>query len=309
MNFNNKLNLCFEICPNTKPEKVINNLRTDQQKSHRMKSHLNSLVKHLSNYSATLEKTSILIDKPWALIDGEFEIQKIIFKKDKELILSKNGQVQIGKWDYFPEAKSLLIDRINDKILCNEAFIDNGVMILRLDGTDSRFFIFANENVVPDLDANRYLKRLRYQKLKIAETKLIDGRILEVQKREEWQEPQIGNPVTQEAEPIEDGKYQLANQREYFEVKKGRIFKILTETKYTNPSGQEVTIQQQDNWRIKHGDYVFMYGNQVEDSIVDFTNSKNLVIKDGIVIRLEHKNKILRWFSKTWKSFWGYYEE
>jgi hypothetical protein len=274
-----------------------------------MKIYLKSIVKQLKNYSATLDKTSILIDKPWALIDDEFEMQKLIFKKDKELILSKNGQVQIGKWDYFPEAKSLLIDRNTDKILCNEAFIDKGVMVLRLDGTDSRFFILANENVVPDLNANRYLKKLRYQKLKIAETKLIDGRILEVQRENEWQQPQIGNPVTEEAETIEDGKYQLAKQNQYFEIKKGRIFKILTETKYSNPSGQEIIIQQQDNWKIKHGDYVFMFGKQVDNAIIDFSKSKNLVVRDGIVIRLERKNKIMRWFSKTWKNFLGYYEE
>ena len=274
-----------------------------------MKIYLKSIVKQLRNYSATLDKTSILIDKPWALIDEEFEMQKLIFKKDKELILSKNGQVQIGKWDYFPEAKSLLIDRNTDKILCNEAFIDKGVMVLRLDGTDSRFFILANENIVPDLDANRYLKELRNQKLKIAETKLIDGRILEVQREEEWQGPQIGNPVTEEAENIEDGKYQLAKKNQYFEVKKGRIFKILTETKYTNANGQEIIIQQQDNWKIKHGDYVFMFGKQVDNAIIDFSKSKNLVVRDGIVIRLERKNKLMRWFSKTWKSFYDYYEE
>lgn len=274
-----------------------------------MNIYIKSIVKQLKNYSATLDKTSILIDKPWALIDDEFEMQKLIFKKDKELILSKNGQVQIGKWDYFPEAKSLLIDRKNDKILCNEAFIDKGVMVLRLDGTDSRFFILANENVVPDLDAIRYLKELRYQKLKIAETKLIDGRILEVQRDREWEEPQIGDAVTEEAENIEDGKYQLDKQNQYYEVKKGRIFKILTETKYTNPSGQEIIIQQQNNWKIKHGDYVFMFGKQVENAIIDFTRSKNLVIRDGILIRLERKNKVLRWLSMAWKSYFDYYIE
>lgn len=274
-----------------------------------MKIYLKSIVKQLKNYSETLDKTSILIDKPWALIDDEFEMQKLIFKKDKELILSKNGQVQIGKWDYFPEAKSLLIDRNTDKILCNEAFIDKGVMVLRLDGTDSRFFILANENVVPDLDANRYLKELRYQKLKIAETKLLDGRILEVQREDGWPQPQIGNPVTEEAEAIEDGKYKLAKQNQYFEIKKGRIFKILTETRYSNSSGQEIIIQQQDNWRINYGDYVFMFGEQVDNAIIDFSKSKNLIVRDGIVIRLERKNKIMRWFSKTWKTFWGNYEE
>jgi len=274
-----------------------------------VKIYLKSIVKQLRNYSATLDKTSILIDKPWALIDDEFEIQRLIFKSDKELILSKNGQVQIGKWDYFPEVKSLLIDRKADKILCNEAFIDKGVMVLRLDGTDNKFFILANENIVPDLDAYRYLKKLRYQKLKIAEIKLIDGRILEVQRKDEWRQPQIGNPVTVEAETIEDGKYQLARYNKLFEIKKGRIFKILTKKMYLTQSGQEIIIQQQVNWEIKKGDYVFMFGKQVDNVIIDFTKSKNLVVRNGIVIRLERKNKIMRWFSKTWKSFWDYYEE
>jgi hypothetical protein len=128
-----------------------------------MKIYLKSIVSQLRNFSATLEKASILIDKPWALIDEEFEMQKLIFKKNKELILSKNGQVQIGKWEYFPEAKSLLIDRSSDKkdiILCNEVFIDEGVMVLRIDGLENRFFLLANENIVPDLDAIKYLNKL-----------------------------------------------------------------------------------------------------------------------------------------------------
>lgn len=274
-----------------------------------MKLYLKSIVKQLKSYSATLDKTSILIDKPWALIDEEYEMQKLIFKKNKELILSKNGQVQIGKWDYFPEAKSLLIDRNIDKILCNEAFIDKSVMVLRLDGTDSRFFILANENEVPDLDANRYLKELRNQKLKIAEMKLVDGRILEVQRENEWLDPQIGNVVTEEAENIKDGIYQLYKEKQYYEIKKGRIFKILTETKYINTIGQEILIQQQHNGEIKYGDYVFMFGKQVDNAIIDFTKSKNLVVRDGILIRLERKNNGMRWLSKIWKSFFIYYND
>lgn len=267
-----------------------------------MNIYLKSIVRQLKNHSATLERTSIFLDKPWALIDDDLEMQKLIFKGNKELILSKNGQVQMGKWDYFPEAKSILIDRgNNDRILCNEAFIDKGVMILRKDGTDNNFFILANENIVPDLDANRYLKELRYQKLKILETKLVDGRVLEVQREyDDWHIPEVGSPVTEEAEPIEDGKYQLENMRQYFEVKEGRIFKILTEKTYTNPQGQEIVIQQQDNTKITQGDYVFMFGVLVENGIIDFSKSKNLIVKDGIARYLEPKNKLSLWFFKLW---------
>lgn len=267
-----------------------------------MNVYLKSIVRQLKNHSATLEKTSLFLDKPWALIDDELELQKLIFKGNKELILSKNGQVQMGKWDYFPEAKSILIDRgNNDRILCNEAFIDKGVMILRKDGTENNFFILANENIVPDLDANRYLKELRYQKLKIIESRLFDGRVFEVQNEEgEWRGAEVGNPVTEEADSIEDGKYQLEDNRQFFEVKKGRIFKILTEKTYTNPQGQEIVIQQQDNTKITQGDYVFMFGVLVENAIIDFSKSKNLIVKDGIARYLEPKNKVSLWLFKLW---------
>lgn len=272
-----------------------------------MKKYLKSIAKQLRNFSLSLDKKSILIDKPWALIDEEFEMQKLIFKKNKELILSKNGKVQEGKWDYFPEAKSLLIDRNSDKILCNEAFIDKGVMILKLDGTENRFFMLANENLVPDLDTNRYLKELRYQKLKISEASLTDGRVLEIQREDEYRQPIIGNPVTVEAEPIEDGKYKLEKNNRYFEIKKGRIFKILTETKYKNPDGNEIYIQQQDSWKIKNGDYVYMFGQQVGTSLINFSKHKNLVVREGKVVRLERKNPVTKWMFKIWKTFWNYY--
>ncbi len=279
-----------------------------------MKVYLKSIAKQLRNYSLSLDQISILIDKPWALIDEEFEIQKLIFKKNHELILSKNGNVQIGKWDYFPEAKSLLIDRNSDKILCNAAFVDNGVMILKLDGTENKFFMLANENIVPDLDADRYLKKLRNQKLGIAQAELNDGRILEVQRESENISPKLGDPVTIDAEKIEDGKYQLAQKQKYYkqkyyEIKRSHIFKILTETKYINPNGQEIYIQQQDNLEIKNGDYVYMFGQPVKTTLINFNKTKNLVVREGKVVRVELKNPFMKWLSKTWKKTFVYYNE
>ena len=79
-------------------------------------------------------------------------------------------------------------------------------MILKLDGTENRFFILANENLVPNLDAKEYLKNLRYQKLRIAEINLSDGRILEIQRdNEQYEKARIGNVVTVDSESIDDG--------------------------------------------------------------------------------------------------------
>jgi hypothetical protein len=275
-----------------------------------MKEYLKNIVNQLKNYSITLDKTTILIDKPWALIDEEFELQKLIFKKDKELILSKNGQVQIGKWDYFPEAKSLLIDRNTDKILCNEAFIDKGVMVLKLDGTENRFFILANENIIPDLDAKKYLRQLRNQKLCITETILADGTTIEIQREEDqYERAKVGNVVSIDTETIDDGKYQLNEREKYIEIQKGKIHKILIDTRYTNPDNHEIIIQQQDIWEIKNGDYVFMLGKPVETGCINFSNSKNLIVRNGKVVRLERKNPLTRSLSKLWKKIFNSYNE
>ena len=123
----------------------------------------------LSNKTLSLKKKGLLIEKPWTLIDDDGEIQKLIFKRDKGLILSKNGIVSEGNWDYYPEAKALLIDRQTDKLLLKEQFIDNNVLILKKDGTTNDFFALANENTLPDLNIPEYLNSLKIKEFKIKE--------------------------------------------------------------------------------------------------------------------------------------------
>lgn len=254
-----------------------------------MKTYLQNIVPQLKNFSLSLDKTAILINKPWALIDDEGEVQKLIFKKNKELILSKNGQVTEGKWDYFPEAKSLLIDRGTDKILCNEAMIDEGILIMKLDGTNNQFFVLANENIVPDLDVKRYLIKLRREKLHLYARTLYDGRKIDIERNNYTYRYGPGSHVSIDAVPVKDGKYKLANTNEHVVVKENVILKILTEVKYTNPDGKNIFIQQHDKSKAKKGDYVFVDGVQVYDGTVNFSKSKNLIVFNGEIVRFEKK--------------------
>jgi hypothetical protein len=270
-----------------------------------MKLYLKSIVKQLKDYSATLDKTAILIDKPWAMIDDDQQMQKLIFKKNHELILSINGQIKMGRWEYLREARSLIIDRGDDKILCNEAFIDKGIMILKLDGTDNNFYVLTNENVVPDLDASRYLKELRYKKLKLIESKLSDGRVLEVKRQNEtFDNPRIGDLVTIEAEEIEDGKYKMKDNKIY-KTQDSRIIKILTETTYTNPDGVEIVIEQKFPDSINIGDKVFIYGQRAKDGLLNFSTSKFMVVQNGRFVDYERKNPLFKSISKSLANFFG----
>lgn len=274
-----------------------------------MNLYLKSLVEQLRNYSLSLNRRSVFIDKPWTLIDDEDKVQRLIFENNGQLVISQNGKVQRGSWEYFPVARSILIDRITDKILLNEAYIDNGVMILKMDGTENKFFVFTNENMVPDLDARKYLSSIRRQRLNIYMVKLLDGRSLEVQRHDISFLPDVGDPVTFDAISAEDGKYQKEDKEKYIEVKNGRIYKIITQKTYINPDGKEIVIEQHNSWKLQNGDNVNMYGKQIEDGTINFSGSKNLVVRGGKVVRLERKNFITRFMSNSFKKFFGDYYE
>jgi hypothetical protein len=248
-----------------------------------MKIFLQNTVKGLRNYSKSLEKKSILIEKPWALIDSDFEIQKLIFKKNKELIMSKDGQVNMGKWDYLPEAKSLLIDRGTDTILCNEGFIDEAVMILKMDGTNNNFFVLANENIIPDLDAYTYLKNIRYRNLHIATRKLTNGKELEIIRATDYDAPMIGNPVTIEAENVSDGTYKSEKSNWKYIVNNSRIASIIHEVTYKTKSDKEIMVEQNDQYSYSKGERVWINGQQAEDGEYKVIGGRNIIVENGMI--------------------------
>ncbi len=249
-----------------------------------MKIFLQNTVKGLRNFSKSLNKKSILIEKPWALIDSDFEIQKLIFKKNKELIMSKDGQVNMGKWDYLPEAKSLLIDRGEDTILCNEGFIDDGVMVLKMDGTNNNFFVLANENIVPDLDAYAYLKKLRYRNLNITTRKLTDGKTLEIiQDKNEYNNPKIGNPVTIDADDVSDGIYKAEKSNRKFILKNSLIASIIHEVTYKTKSDKEIMVEQNDQYSYSKGEKVWINGQQAEDGEYKVIGGRNIIVENGTI--------------------------
>jgi len=248
-----------------------------------MKIFLQNTVKGLKSFSKTLDKKSILVEKPWTLVDSDFEIQKLIFKKNKELIMSKDGQVNMGKWDYLPEAKSLLINRGKDTILCNEEFIDEAVMILKMDGTKNNFFVLANENIIPDLDAYTYLKNIRYRNLHIATTKLKNGKTLEIIRNTEYDITKIGNPVTIEAENVPDGTYKIEKSNTKFIVNKSVIASIIHEVTYKTKNAIKIMVEQKDQYSYSKGEKVWSNGVLADDGEYKVIGGRNIIVENGMI--------------------------
>ncbi len=125
-----------------------------------MKRFLSNIIPRLSAYSKELDISEILIDKPWNWIVDEAQYQKLVFRRDGILLMIQDGIVKEGKWEIILPLKSILIDRNIDKLLFNFQFVNESVLLLKLDGSSKDIIPFINESNLPSLDYIEYLQRL-----------------------------------------------------------------------------------------------------------------------------------------------------
>ena len=247
---------------------------------HPMKKYINNLIPRLREHSESLDRKELFIDIPWVFIDESLQQQKYIFKRDGSLIMSLNGKVTIGTWEYLSAARSLLIDRVEEKILLNQHFIDAAVMVLKRDGSSNELFYFANEIQIPDLDIVNYLKRLYYTKNNIVEMPLKEGGCIEIN---DFMGYWPGTKVTIEGEPVSDGTIELANQKKYL-IKDSKIKKILVLATYPTNLGNLV-IEKDELDGPKPGDLAFMDGHPASDGRYRLAFLKYITVEKGRIIK------------------------
>ena len=132
---------------------------------------LQNLLPRLRQFSQSLDQTELFVDKPWVLIDEDGRQQTYIFRRSGELLMSLDGHVQMGKWDYIAPAQSLLIDRGVDKLLLNHFFFTDALLVLARDGKADSKFVLANRQLIPDLNVEKYLLAFERNPKTISEQK------------------------------------------------------------------------------------------------------------------------------------------
>lgn len=255
-----------------------------------MKRYLQELTQKLSQFSKKLDDTTLFIGKPWVLIDPELKYHKYIFKNDGKLIMSLNGQVQIGTWEYITGTNSILIDRIKDKILLTQSFFDEAVMVLKFDGLNSDFFVLANETIIPDLDVKKYLKSLTHQKFNILELKLENGKTLEIHRNNTIQKPVFGMLTTIDGENPKDGNYKIQNNNARIELKQGKVFKITFPFGYICNNGTKIIIEQLCNSEISIGDFVYIDNELAKTGHYKLSFMNILEVVNGVIIKKKYFN-------------------
>lgn len=247
-------------------------------------------LKTISSSTQSLKKKGILIGKPWALIDSDGKVQKLIFKRDRGLILSKNGVVTEGSWDYYPEAHSLLIDRVTDKVLLKEQYIDDKVLVLKKDETDNDFFAFANENTLPDYDIPKYLYSLKCKQLSISVNTLFNGNKIEIYTdQSNYPRLKVGlldsNYISSEPE---DGKYLNFNRERTYYIKNGILEKTTWNRLVTLKNGESIEVENDDESHyVLKNKPVTINGTPVIKGRLETNENRILEVQDGIILNIK----------------------
>jgi hypothetical protein len=93
------------------------------------------------------------------MVDGDLNLQRLIFNRNNSLYVITEGVIQESTWEYLPSMNSLAISIDGRRILMNEIFADGTVLILKKDGNSQDLIAFVNESELPKENLARYLDK------------------------------------------------------------------------------------------------------------------------------------------------------
>lgn len=185
-----------------------------------MKTFILNSINRLKDFSQNLDAESTLYSKSWEVFNETGDKELFIFRPNNELLISRNGIVQKGKWELLNIA-TLLIDVADRSYLLNAAYIEDRFLALKLDGTDEymvmietdmkdRFSLNTIGSIEKYLD-DRY-KRIEQERIdaeqerkkkEVAEQKRLEA-IREAEIQREKKEEEERQRERKERERIED---------------------------------------------------------------------------------------------------------
>lgn len=149
-----------------------------------MKVYFSNIIPRIFSYSKKLDDITLIADKFWVIIDDINTTKSVyVFRNSKELILSQNGKVKKGSWDYLGN-NSIIIDVDSESYLLKHAFLDENILVLKIDN-ENNYVFFINENKfefgINSLEEinqyleNKYLNNQDFKSGKNSDIEFIDG--------------------------------------------------------------------------------------------------------------------------------------
>lgn len=156
-----------------------------------MKTYLLNVIQRVTQYSKQLDAEAVLYNKNWEVFNDSGEKEVFIFRTNNELLISRTGIVQKGKWELLSN-NTLLIEVDGVLYLLNAAFVDSRFMALKLDGTNECMILIDSQLkqqlILESIDAiNNYLEKINPRKNEVSEVapEVEEEEILEEEDTEE----------------------------------------------------------------------------------------------------------------------------
>lgn len=109
-----------------------------------MKTFFTDIIPKIQRYSQKLEDLTKLTNQHWVSINDINRSKRVfIFRQNNQLLISENGVVERGNWEYLGN-QSLLIETNQKSYLLKHGFFDENIIALKLDSTENYAF-FVNE--------------------------------------------------------------------------------------------------------------------------------------------------------------------
>jgi hypothetical protein len=106
-----------------------------------MKTYIADIIPKIKKFSEKLDNETLLKKNPWVVIDEISSTKCLyIFRDNGNLIISQNGIVDEGKWEYLGSNR-LLIKRRGESFLFNNGFFNENVLALQVEGRDEYAFL------------------------------------------------------------------------------------------------------------------------------------------------------------------------
>jgi hypothetical protein len=251
-----------------------------------IKAYVESIASRLAQFSDTLTNTSLFVENPWVFLDEDSNHHKYIFRRSGELLVAVNGDVSFGNWEFLSAANSIMIDNRVDKVLLNALFIDKAIMILKKDGPTGELILLANQNIIHDLDVQKYLRGLYYKRFSVYIEKLPHGRKLEILSGYDGNFL-IGKNVTIDGFMPLDGDYKIENSEKIYRVAGGAIKKLVYVKIYTLKNGDHITIEQQSPDAINLGDKVIINDQKAPNGDYRLASNRKIIVNDGFIQKVK----------------------
>ena len=257
-----------------------------------MKEYLSHLLPRLIEFNDSLDRKELFVELPWVRVDENRNKQQFIFKRDGKLLMSLNGDVRVGSWEYISAADGLLIETGTGKVLLHHKFIDRAVLLLKKDNFFDDPFLLVNQKIVADPDVERYLNDLLITRRGRNCVPLREGMILEY----EGDSLAVGNPVFVNNSLANTGTYKSRDGVIMITVEEGIVTELKYERKYPTREGL-ITVSQNFPFRARVGDNVMKLSRPAPDGVYNpmVPEQPIIQVKDGRIFKVGWGGKFSDW--------------